>query len=268
MRVDAHGDTCCGVTSIVVAADGTYLASSGEFARDYTVRRLADVGVRTVRERILATRLFGADASFGLVVRPGALPPAHGTTGVSFSFWDGDRAIHVGFTRLPAGEEQFYEPSPERDALAALAVALRSPETWLPAPAWKDATARPFVAASYRVISGPGPVVGPPDPPFDLAKVGWPFATPLVSFGEAVLPSGQSTLAGPQVWRIDGPARCARVTRDDAMAIRDALSNASAPLWTFPNDGFGVQGALGGTTMVMLVLPTLPAAPPCAEDLF
>lgn len=268
IRVDAHGDTCCGVTSIVVAGDGTYLASSADFTTDYTVRQLTPDGVRMVRDRILATRLFGADASFGLLVRPGVVPPAHGATGLAFSFWDGTKAIHVSFTRVPEGEEQLYEPSSERDSLAALATALRSPETWLPASAWKDALPRPFVAASYRVISGPAPVFGPPDPPFDLTKVGWPFTAPLTAFGDTILPAGQSTFAGPRAWSIDGPARCARVTRDDATAIREALTGARAPIWGFANDGFGVQGVVGRTTMVLLVLPTLPAAPPCAEDLF
>ncbi|HEY6958954.1 MAG TPA: hypothetical protein VI814_09035, partial [Candidatus Limnocylindria bacterium] len=265
-RVDLHGDTAGRFTTMMLSADGTYVTTSADWAADRYVRRLAAEGIALVRDRIMATRLFAADASYGLRLKPGADPPGHGASGVQVSFWDGTRVVHVGATLLIAGDERYYDLPPEAATLIALAQALRAPETWLPATAWRDAAARPYVAAYYRVVIGGTPAAAQ-EPPFDLAFVAWPFATRLASFGDVVVPAGEVLVGGPQLWVVEGPVRCAVLSRDDALHIRDALFAARAPIWTYEGDAFAVQGILEGRNTAFIAQPMLPASMTCGQDL-
>lgn len=266
VRVDLHTDTPGGFTTVVVAADGTYVTSAADWVPDRATRRLTPDGTRLVRERVLATRLFAADASYGLKLKTGAEPPGHGASGVVVSFWDGARVVRVSTTLLIAGDERYYDMAPEGVVLAALAQALRAPETWLPATAWRDGVPRPYVAPYFRVVTGGGQAMAPAAP-FDLATVAWPFATGLVRFGDVVVTAGPVPVAGPQLWIVDAPVRCAVLTRDDALLIRDALRAARAPIFTYANDGFAVQGTLDGTDVALVAQPMLPAST-CGPDLF
>ena len=268
VRVDLHTDIPGGFTTVVVSADGTYVTTPADWISDRYVRTLTPEGVGLVRDRIAATRLFGADAGYAFRRKPGVTgePLGHGTSGVQVSFWDGTRVVHVSTALLVGDDERYYDMSPEGTTLAALAQALRAPETWLPATAWRDATSRPYVARYYRLVTG-GTLATAPDPAFDLAFVAWPFATPLASFGDAIVPSGQIAVAGPQLWFIDAPVRCAVLTRDDALLIRDALFAARAPIWTYGSDAFAVQGILDGRNIALIATPMLPASMTCGQDL-
>lgn len=267
VRVDLHGDTAGRFATVVVSAAGVYVTAPTDWSADRTVRRLDADGVRLVRDRIMATRLFGADASYGPVLKPGAQPPGHGVSGLVISVWNGTRVVRVSTTLLIPGDEPYYDATPEGATLAALAQALRAPEAWLPATAWRDPTARPYVAPYYRIVTGGMQAFGP-DAPFDLSFVAWPFATRLASFGEVVVSSGQVPVAGPQLWFVDGPVRCMVLGRDDALLIRDALFAARSPIWTYAGDAFAVQGVLDGRSIALIAEPMLPASMSCAQELF
>lgn len=264
VRVDLHTDLPGGFTTVVVTGDGTYVTASADWVADRSVRRLSLEGIGLLRDRITATRLFAADASYGLTLKPGAQPLGHGTSGLVVSYMDDTRVVHVSTTLLIPGDDRYYDVAPEGVTLAALAQALRAPETWLPATAWRDPVPRPYVAQYFRLVTGGAQPLGP-DAPFDLSFVAWPFATRLASFGDVAVASGQVPVAGPTLWLVDAPVRCAILTRDDALLIRDALFAARAPIWTYANDAFAVEGILEGRNVALVAQPMLPAMP-CGQD--
>jgi hypothetical protein len=263
VRIDQSSDVCCPYTSLLVAADGSYVIRDKVTTEYLTMRQLGPDGVRLVREHVASTGLFGGDAALTLIPRPGPTPLAHGIGATSVSFWNGTRAVRVSMTEIVSGEESYYDVSPQQIALTKLVSELRAPETWLPVSAWRDAAATPYAAKYYAVIQGPS--TSGSSGPFDLGKVVWPFATPLTEFGDEVSPAGRQRLVGTAGWSFDGPVRCATVTREDAQAIQDALMNARAPIFRF-STWFGVNGTVGGQSISLVATALLPIFGSCTDQ--
>jgi hypothetical protein len=141
-------------------------------------------------------------------------------------------------------EATYYQPSPERHQLDALAQRLRDPEALLGADAWAG-PAEPYQGTEYRLWLTPYRDV----PPFDTAdasEIPWPFSAPLDEFG---VPSGSS----PPV------TLCGAITRDEAAAIIDTLAALDYAEIGLDRATMGsLDWAEGNGTVDFSILPLMP----------
>jgi hypothetical protein len=113
----------------------------------------------------------------------------------------------------------FFQPSAARARLARLTEQLRSPETWLPADAWKDATGRPYDARLFVLLVRSEVGLYNVTPTVDALAAAWPFSLGPQALGEVMPPE-----AGPQAEN----SRCSVLTKDDMLLVRDAMLRAGA----------------------------------------
>jgi hypothetical protein len=198
----------------MVTEDGTVIwrPVSDTFFAGYLTRRLTDDGLAELRQILFGDGLLDADATYELEPLPDAEPPGRG--GFAHTFTRGEGADEIVVTSVGwLGDEEeaaYYEPSPERRALDELANALRDPESLLGEDAWAEPAAS-YEAGDYLLVATAYRDVPPFGNP-DVSEVPLPIDGAVDEFGEAYG-------AGPP------PARCAVVTRDDATAIVEALTN-------------------------------------------
>jgi hypothetical protein len=150
-------------------------------------------------------------------------------------------------------EATYYEPSPEREALDALARALRDPESMLGDDAWA-APAEPFVGADYQLVLIPyrdAPPYGNPD----IADMGLAYDGPIDEFGEAAGAQGEVV------------TRCGVITRAEAASIVEVLAAADfgAVGLSMQTSG-GIDWAEGNGTIDLFMLPRMPDGFPECED--
>lgn len=172
------------VPATTVMEDGRVVWQAED--RRHLVRRLTSHGLAQLREEVRATGLFTASATYELERRPGTPePPGHGVCVWSFAWSDGDApTVEVRSVQWLGDEEEaaYYEPSPERETLDALAERLREPER-IDEDAWAEPVAAPYEPHAYLVLAALSvPQLATEGAP-DLDEVAWPFESAPDAFG-------------------------------------------------------------------------------------
>ena len=244
---------------VSLMADGTLVwqtAPSGPETPLLVTRRLTPEGLTELRDRIFGSGLLDASAAYELEPLPGAQPPGRGvavftfTTGAS----EGD-AVVTSVQWLGDEEEQtYYQPSPEREALDALARALRDPEAMLDEGSWEGA-ASAYEGTEYQLVLMPQRDVPPFGNP-DVADLPLAFDGPIEEFGEAVGSPGEVL------------TRCGVITREEAagvVQVFDAGDFGEVGL-DRPTAG-GLDWAEGNGIVDVVLLPLMPDGfPTCADQ--
>jgi hypothetical protein len=219
-------------------------------------RRLNAEGLAQLREIIFSGGLLNTNATHELEPLPGAQPPGRGV-GV-FTFTNGESqedAVVSSVQWLGDEEEQtYYQPSPAREALDALAQALRDPESMLDEGAW-EGPAEPYEGADYQLVLMPQRDVPPYGNP-DVADLPLTFDGPIDEFGEAI--GGQGALV----------SRCGIVTREEAagiVAVFDAGDFGEVGMDRATSGG--LDWADGNGTVDVSLLPRMPDGfPECSDQ--
>ena len=185
---------------------------STTFFAGYLTRQLTDEGLAELRALVFDGGLLDADAAYELEPLPDAEPPGRGGFEHTFTVGEGSDQVVVTSVGWLGDEEEatYYEPSPERRALDALANQLRDPESLLGEDAW-EGPATAYEADEYLLVLTAYPDVPPYGNP-DVSAVPLPIDGPLDEYGESY-----SDTQSP-------PARCGVVTRQDATAIVNGLT--------------------------------------------
>ena len=209
-------------------------------------RTLTEQGLADLREQIFGSGLLDASAEHELEPLPGVSPPGRGVGVYLFTADGGDGQVVVRSLQWLGDEEEatYYQPSPERRELDALAQRLRDPESLVGPDAWAG-PAEPYEGTEYLLWLTPYRDV----PPFDTAdasQIPWPFDVPLDEFGEE---SGSQ----PPV------TRCGAISRDDAAAIVDALASLGYASVGLDRATTGsLDWAEGNGTVDLAILPVMP----------
>ena len=243
---------------VSLMADGTLVwqpAVAPTESPSLVTRKLTPAGLEELRERIFGSGLLEQSAEYELEQRPDA-PEAPGRgIGVFHFTAGGDEAVVVRSVEWLGDEEEstYYEPSPEREALDALARALRDPESMLGADAWAGA-AEPFVGADYQLVLIPYRDQTPYGNP-DIADMGLAYDGPIEEFGE---------VAGhPR----EVPSRCGVITREEAARIVEILGGAGfTALGMGSQTSGGIDWAEGNGTIDLFMLPRMPDGFPECDD--
>jgi hypothetical protein len=242
-----------------VMADGTVIwqpAPTGPETPSLVARRLTPAGLDELRERIFGGGLLDADASYELERRAGTPEPlGRGVLVFFFTAGAGEDAIVVSSVEWLGDEEEstYYEPSPEREALDALARGLRDPEELLGEDAW-DGPAEAYDAAEYLIVLMPTRDT-PPYGTMDVSDVPLGFDGPLDEYGEDA--------ADPR----EPITRCGVVDRGEAEGIVAALLTPGIGAGGMSTStSASLDWANGNGVVDVFVLPRMPDAyPECAD---
>lgn len=211
---------------LLVMADGRVLAPDG---RDgLSLRRLSPAGVDLIRRTALDTGIFTTTRQLPRQPLPGAsINLNRGFAFVHITVRDAGRDVTLT-AQARDGEDALYRPDPVRDTFLALADRLAD-LSWLPASAWADPNARPYVASVHRLyVQTAGNLNDCPSAPASnctsplvTVPVGevWPFTVDPGQFGAAVatdpnLPANHA-------------ARCALLSADDARVLGEAMARTT-----------------------------------------
>ena len=244
---------------LTLMADGTLIwqpAVPEPAIPSLVTRQLSPEGLAELRERIFGSGLFEQSADYELVKRPDAPEPlGRGVEAFLFIAAGGDDEVVVRSVQWLGDEEEstYYEPSPEREALDALARALRDPEAMLGEGAWAG-PAEPYVGAEYLVVLQPtrdAPLTGN----LDVSELPLQYDGPLDEYGqEAGDPRPPLT-------------RCGVIGREEAAAIVDRMVLADFDLAGMSTATLGTLDWAGGNGIVDLSLvPRMPDGFPECED--
>lgn len=190
--------TVCDVTppvvlpQVSVVADGRVAwqpADPERLTNGYTVRRLTPEGLDALRDRIEATGLFAADATYGAEPLPNSEPPGMGACAHEYSYVDADGDTVTIESIGWFGDEfeaEYFVPSPARRTLDELATALRDIEATMGDAAWAD-DAQPYEPETWVVAMAEtvreAATLGAPD----VAELTWPAGEgPPGDFGDPV----------------------------------------------------------------------------------
>jgi hypothetical protein len=239
-----------------LTADGTVIwrPVSTTFFAGYLTRRLTDDGLAELRQLIFGDGLLDADATHELEPLPDAEPPGRGGFAHTFTVGEGtDQVVVTSVGWLGDEEEEaYYEPDPERRALDTLANQLRDPESLLGEDAW-EGPATAYEADEYLLVLSASRDELPYGNP-DVSAVPLPIDGALEEYGEAY-----GDIQPPL-------ARCGVVTRDEAAAIVDALTE----LGVSDDNSVGLDRATaasldwaeGNGTVDLWLLPRMPGEYP------
>jgi hypothetical protein len=229
------------------------------------VRRLTDAGAAELVGEVEASGLVEESASYRPIPLPGVEPPGRGGSGYAITLARPSGTAEVGWTSLFGDDALYYEPSPEREQLDALAAHLVEFEEWLPEAAWAVSDPCQYLPQAARVmILNPQEWGGSLDDlPADIADVPWPPGGDILSWGEPFDQPGTSP--GPD-------ARCGTLARDDAQSLVDELVAAGAELRSISNDlddGPSVELQLGhreeASVIYLWLRPLLPDESGCTD---
>jgi hypothetical protein len=238
--------------------DGTVIWQAepppGESGR-LLVRQLTPDGLAAMQEQIFAGDLLSASATYELEALPGAEPPGRGA--VVYRFTSGVSGSPVVVTSVQwLGDEDeatYYQPSPEREQLDALARQLRDPESLVDGDAW-EGPAEAYVGDEYQLVLAPHRDV-PPFDKLDAADVPWGLDEPLDEFGEP--------MEGPN----EPQSRCGVVSREDATAIVEALVNAGETEAHLDGPtSASLDWAAGNGIVDVAMLPLMPDGYPTCDE--
>jgi hypothetical protein len=194
------------------------------------VRFLTDAGLDRLVGEVVDTGLFEVSAQYSPVPLPGVEPPGRGASGYTITVAQGSEQVVVSWVSVFADDATYYEPSPEREQLDALAADLIEFDSWLPAEEWAMAEPCPYRAQAFGIYVEAQAWGGSLDElPVDIADVAWPLGGDIFDWGE----------------EIDHPdpdpahlARCAVASRADAETLGDDLRSAGAGVFV---DGGGLD---------------------------
>lgn len=138
-------------------------------AAEWQVRTLSASGLAHVRDNLLGSTLLQTNAEYRPVPRPGAEPPGHGACLFTFITTTAGAPIEVTSIGWFGDDEEseFYEPSPERKTLDAIAQSLMAIDSVLGESSWEPAGWLPWIPEDHLLGLGPG--VGPP--PDDIVVI-------------------------------------------------------------------------------------------------
>ncbi|MGH2488857.1 MAG: hypothetical protein ACRDFR_04505 [Candidatus Limnocylindria bacterium] len=211
---------------ISVYDDGRILTpgtAAYEYAEDtwMVVRRVTADGVAQLAGEIEHSELVESSASYWPIPLPGVKPPGRGGSGYTITFVRPSRTSVVSWTSMFGDDALYYEPSPEREQLDALAAHFIELEAWLPPEAWVAGELCSYRPRQYElIVQEPQQSDGDPaDLPADISDVEWPLGGEMSGWGEPF--SNPST--DPD---IDG--RCGEAARSDVESLVDELLTAGA----------------------------------------
>lgn len=178
-------------------------------AGEWQVRTLSASGLAQVREDLLGSPHLQASGEYVPVLRPGAQPPGHGACLFTFIITTDGAPIEVTSIGWFGDEEEseFYEPSPERKTLDAIAQNLMAIDSVLGESSWEPAGWLPWIPQHHLIGLGPGE--GPP-----------PDGTPLIE--PETMGLGDLAAFGAPA----GRGRCGVVTREGAFQFARTLNAA------------------------------------------
>ncbi len=195
--------------STVVLDDGRVILRGSDYG-SWSVRRLSAAGMAHLQANVMSSPYLQQSAEYQPVPQAGAEPPGHGLCVFTFSAGTETEPIVVTSVGWFGEQEEsaFYEPSPERKALDAIARNLMVIDSVLGESMWEPAAWLPFVAEEYVLWAGPG--VGPtPDGVPIVAPDALPFGD-LDDFGDPAQ-----------------GGRCGSVTREEAFELARVLNDAA-----------------------------------------
>lgn len=236
---------------VTVLEDGRIITTSYQGAIPLE-RLLTAAGVQLLRDELDATGLTDTSADYPPVANPGIEPPAYGGMGpaLEVGLSGGGTAVITWYLFTDTSAD-YFEPQPEAEALDALAARLSTLDEWLPASAWADANARPYLPARYRIfIYSTGWGGSLDDLPVESATVSWPLIDGIDVFGDAVEISAQEL-------------RCRVVSGEEGSAVIEALEAAGATLGvysTIPGTSFGLGDRATRRVVTVTLEPILPRA--------
>lgn len=249
-------DAASMLPAATLTADGTLIwrpVSTTAFA-GYLERRLTADGLAELREIIFGDGLLDADATHELEPLPDVEPPGRGGFEHTFTVGEGTDQVVVTSVGWLGDEEEatYYEPDPDRRALDQLAQQLRDPESLLDEDAW-EGPATTYEADEYLLVLAADRAVPPYGNP-DVSEVPLPFDGSLETFGVSYSDGVQPA------------ARCGVVSRDEAAAIVQALSE----LGVGDDNSVGMDRATvasldwadGNGTVDLSLLPRMPGEYP------
>jgi hypothetical protein len=193
------------------------------------VRRLTDAGAAELVGEVEASGLVEDSASYQPIPLTGVEPPGRGGSGYAITLARPSGTATVSWTSMFGDDALYYEPSPEREQLDALAAHFVEFEEWLPEGAWAMADPCPYQPQAARVM-----VLNPQewggsldDLPADIADVPWPPGGDILEWGEPFDQPG--TDPGTD-------ARCGTLEREEAQALVTQLVDAGADLFSTTED--------------------------------
>jgi hypothetical protein len=241
---------------LTVLEDGRIITSDDQGV--YVERRLTATGVQLLRDEVAATGLTDTSADYSPVANPGVEPPAYGGAGPSLEVGQpGGGTTVITWFLFGDTEQDYFQPQPEAETLEALLARLTTLDEWLPASAWADANATPYVPAEYRIFIFSQQWGGSPDDlPVETATVSWPLADGIDVYGDVV----EIVTQEPEF-----SLRCRAVSAAEAAPVRQALEAAGATPYV---DSFipGTSFALGHPATSRLVTITLEPILPVADS--
>jgi len=224
------------------------------------IRQLTPESLDDFTEQVNATGLFETSASFDLERRPDTPdPPGHGLCHWGFVWNDGGEDVEVGSVMWLGAEEEamYYEPSPERETLHALAEQLMDPPTWYDDEGWVQPEAVPYEPEAYLVLASVTvPQLATESAP-DFDDVSWPFDEGPDEFGVEYRIGG------------DPPSRCDHASAEAIEAFAQELTDAGLEQFEqspFYGTGAALPWAARGAAVDFSFWPALPDGRPTCEE--
>jgi hypothetical protein len=236
-----------GWVHLVTVLDDGRLITSDPFDRAPMERRLTEAGIQLIRDEMDATGLTDTSAMYMPVANPGVDPPGFGGAGPRLEIAQpGGDTVAINWYLFGDTEEDWYQPQPEAEVLQALLARLSTLEEWLPAEAWADANAVPYLPESYRMTISFSPWGGSlADLPPDMGTVSWPLGDAIGAFGEVTNPPPDEV-------------RCGVVDAEDGGAVIAALEAAGAATSDLDYQSFGLGDRSQRRVITITLVPILP----------
>lgn len=234
---------------VTILADGRLITGDPFDATRPMERRLTTAGMQLVLDEIAATGLTDTSVNFLPVPNPGIEPPGFiGDLGQLEIHQAGGRTVVIGWNLYGDPEHTYFQPQPEAEALEALKVRLSTLASWLPALAWADASAAPYVPAEYRMTISVAGWGGSVDALPDVTAMSWPVGVDRTDLA-VVLASA------------DDEDRCRSIDAAEGTAVVGALQAAGARREAAPYLSFRLGTAEGTRTIEITLVPLLPFYP-------
>ncbi|HLE58013.1 MAG TPA: hypothetical protein VJA85_00025, partial [Candidatus Limnocylindria bacterium] len=237
---------------ITVLEDGRIITTSHQGTSHPAVeRRLTAAGVRLLLDELDATGLtFLTSADYSPIAKPG-VDAGYGGAGPALvvGLSGGGTAV-TSWVFMPDPEHLTWEPQPEAEALEAMYARLSTLDEWLPASAWADADARPYVPAQYRVHVIGNPWGGSLDDLVEVSEVSWPVSASVTDLLDQIVAiSGESDFTSQE---------CSVLSAADAENVQAALVEAGVPAADYFLPSYRLGDRDAARVMELVFEPILP----------
>jgi hypothetical protein len=256
LKSEQVGDVPFTHLRLLVTSDGRAIWWTNDESK-LVQRRLSALGVDTLIKLATDTGLFTQSRDLGRTLLPGKTPgPGHGGGASIVTLSNATSVVRVSaLFHFP--DDDAFRSDPGRDDLLALADKLND-LSWLPATAWADPAAGPYLAGYYRLFIALRSGV---QDPLVVVPIGslWPFTSPPESFGNLM----PQAVPDPRVT----PIRCAVLTASDARLVGEALMRAGPGRYDGDERSFVAEltWPAGNGYVTFAIEPVLPQEQPtCA----